>query len=175
MKRMMEQEFALSRVMMDKLGEKLNKICSYTIICLEVSIYVDIDFYDRSGYICDLKWTLKQKDEKDHKDYLKSTFNLKCWTFISMVVMFVPSSWHFVCFALCLQMSTFMEIKEMRVFNLLVSFVSSQVYHCYRLFFMINCEVLRLISSMDFVVVGNWKSSNYEKWKFAWANGFYLF
>jgi hypothetical protein len=55
MKRMMEQEFALSRVMMDKLGEKLNKICSYTIICLEVSIYVDIDFYDRSGYICDLK------------------------------------------------------------------------------------------------------------------------
>jgi hypothetical protein len=43
-KRMMDQEFALSRAMMDKLGEKLNKICSYTIICLEVSIYVDIDF-----------------------------------------------------------------------------------------------------------------------------------
>jgi hypothetical protein len=44
MKRMMEQEFALLRVMMDKLGTKLNTICSYIIICLEVSIYVDIDF-----------------------------------------------------------------------------------------------------------------------------------
>jgi len=89
-----------------------------------------------------------------------------------MVVMFVPNSWHFVCFALWLQISTFMEVKEMWVLSLLVLLVSSQAYHCYSLFLMINCETLTLSSSMDFVVVGNWRSLDYKKWKFAWAKGF---
>jgi hypothetical protein len=54
-----------------------------------------------------------------------------------MVVMFVPSSWHFFCFALWLQISTFMEVEEMWVLSLLVLLVSSQAYHRYSLFLMV--------------------------------------
>ncbi len=137
MKKMMEQEFASWKAMMDKLGKKLDKICSYTIICLEVLIYVNIDFLWWEWLHMWPKMNIKAKRWKRLKGHLiwSVDHSLVWWLCLFQVVgtLFV---------LLCLQMSTFMEVEEMRVLNLLVSFVSSQVYHRYSFFFMINCEVL---------------------------------
>jgi hypothetical protein len=43
-----------------------------------------------------------------------------------MMVIFALSSWYIVCFALWLQVHTFMEVEEMWAFDMLVLLVSSQ-------------------------------------------------
>jgi hypothetical protein len=54
----MEKKFVFSRTIRAKLGKEQNGICRFA-IPLEVLIYEDIDFFMGSGYICDLKKTLK--------------------------------------------------------------------------------------------------------------------
>jgi hypothetical protein len=78
------------------------------------------------------------------------------------MVIFVQSSWHFVYFALWLQLSTFIEAKEMLVFGFLVLLVSSQVYHLCSLLLITNCKALPLTRLMDSLAVGNHRNLDYK-------------
>jgi len=97
-----------------------------------------VDIYDGTGYICDFKWIIRWKSEKDHQDCPNLGCNVKCWSFICMVVMFTQSSYYIVCFALWLQVLTFMELEGLWVFDLFVLLVYSQVYHLCCLLFVVN-------------------------------------
>jgi hypothetical protein len=59
-----------------------------------------------------------------------------------------------------------------RVFDFLVLFVSSQVYHLCSLLLITNFKALPLIGLMDYVVVANHRNLDYKLWKFAWVKGF---
>lgn len=125
---------------------------------------------------CDLKWPIREKNEKDHKDCFNSTPNVNYWSFTNMMVIFALSSWYFVCFALWLHVHTFMEVEEMWAFNLFVLLVSSQIsLSSFYLLLMTNHEVLPLVGLIYFIVVGNFKSSYYKEQMFVWAKGLRLF